>query len=210
MRFLPFVLGISVDLSMTVQASSGQTCCHTPSRSCKDERVGATRGLVLLELDKRVSGVGQCTSVSDVGQCTSVSEFLKRFANNLPKGLQSVPQKMQERIRNPFSHVEVDEIGRARMEEKYNQVIGRALYSKEDNNAGVRSFQASFPRAEVNEIGRVRVEEEYKLKDRKNDFVVRSPQASFPSAEVKEIDRVWMDEEYDAAIGQPSVVEMNA
>jgi len=173
-----------------------------------NHRVGeyGTRGLVLLE------------RVSDADKCTSVSQFLRRFGNNLPKGLQSVPQRIQERVmRTPVSFpVEVNEIGRVRMKEEYNPAIGQPFPSKEENNAGFRSHQASFPRAEVNEINRIRMEEEYKLaiahplahlNDRENGVVVRSPQASFPSAEVNEIGRVWMEEEYNAAVGQPLVVE---
>jgi len=48
--------------------------------------------------------------------------------NILPKGLQSVPRRIQERVRSPqvsFSRAEVNEIGRVRMEEEYNPAIGQ-------------------------------------------------------------------------------------
>jgi hypothetical protein len=65
-RFLTFVLRISTDISMTVQASSGQTwrCMAVRSRG---DGVCVTRGVVLL-------GLGE--GVSDVDQCTLISQFL--------------------------------------------------------------------------------------------------------------------------------------
>jgi hypothetical protein len=172
---------------MTVQASSGQTwrCVAVPSGRCKDERDHATRGLVLLELDERDP---------DTNQCMLVSQFLKLFPNNLPKGLQSIPQRIQERVGSPqvsFSRAEANKIVRVRTEEKYNPALGQ--------------------------MGRVHVEEEYKSaiahllahsKDREKDLFAGRPQASLPSAEVNEIGRVLMEEENNAAIERPLAVEM--
>ncbi len=44
--------------------------------------------------------------------------------NILPKGLQSVPRRIQERVRSPQVSL-VNEIGRVRMEEEYNPAIGQ-------------------------------------------------------------------------------------
>jgi hypothetical protein len=82
--------------------------------------------------------------------------ILKRFANNLPKGLQSVPQMIQERVKSPQVS-----FGRVRVEEYKSAIAHPLAYSKDrENGVDVRSPQASFPSAEVNEIGRVWMEEE--------------------------------------------------